>query len=466
MRKPHFFAACSSLTLAAVCGCAHQVALDPMEPKAPVPAAWFGPGVATAAAPAPTALAQWWQRLHDPQLTHLVTRALQTNTDVRSARATLAQARAQRDLQAGALGPSVVATASAQHGRVGNSGASSSFAAGLDASWESDLFGGRRNALAASLADAQAAFSTLGQVQVTIAAEVALNYIELRGLQARLDIAYDNLASQDDTLHIARWRAQAGLASSLDLEQAVAANEQTRAQIPTLQTSLAQAFHALAVLLHQPPGSLQASLEPAPVPLPPDDLTLALPAATLRQRADVSAAEYRIRAALQRVAQADAARYPSPQISGSIGLRALTLATLPSGASVTNSLLASVVVPLFDGGAALAQVRIQDAALEQARLSYRSTVLRALQEVEDGLISLRGNRERLARLQSGAEAAAHADLLARQRYASGLIDFRSVLDTQRTLLSLQDAVASTRASLSADHVRLYKALGGGWTPDA
>ena len=130
---------------------------------------------------------------------------------------------------------------------------------------------------------------------------------------------------------------------------------------------------------------------------------------------------------------------------------------------MANALLASVSVPLFDGGAARAQVRVQQAALEQARLSYEATVLTALKDVEDALISLQGNRERLARLQAAATAAANADLLARQRYTSGLIDFRAVLETQRTLLSTQDSVAATRASLSTDHVRLYKALGGGWT---
>jgi multidrug efflux system outer membrane protein len=164
------------------------------------------------------------------------------------------------------------------------------------------------------------------------------------------------------------------------------------------------------------------------------------------------------------VAQADAARYPGFELGGSLGLNALTLGGLTSGASVVSSLLASVSVPLFDGGATRAQMRAQEAALEQTRAAYQGTVLTALKDVEDALVSLQGNRERLARLKVAAEAAGNADLLARHRYASGLIDFRSVLETQRTLLSTQDSVEATRASLSADHVRLYKALGGGWTP--
>jgi NodT family efflux transporter outer membrane factor (OMF) lipoprotein len=403
-------------------------------------------------------------------LTALVAQALQSNTDVRSAQAALQQSRALRDGKAAGLRPSVNASASAQRSRSGGNDAADSFQAGFDASWEPDVFGGQRSAVNAAEADAQAAQSSLAQVQVSLAAEVAVTYIDLRGLQARLAIARSNLAAQMETLQIARWRAQAGLASSLDVEQAIAASEQTSAQIPSLTTSVAQDLSSLAVLT----GQLQADLlsrltadaaRVGVVPQAPANLAVAFPAQTLRQRPDVSAAEYRVSAALARVAQADAARYPSFQISGSLGLRALTLGALTNGASVAQSLLAGVSVPLFDGGALRAQVRAQEAALEQTRLAYQATVLKALKDVEDALVALQGDTERLTRLQGASSAAANADLLARQRYASGLIDFRTVLDTQRTLLSTQDGVETTRASLSADHVRLYKALGGGWTPE-
>lgn len=169
--------------------------------------------------------------------------------------------------------------------------------------------------------------------------------------------------------------------------------------------------------------------------------------------------------ALARVAQADARRLPSFTIGGSLGLSALTLGALTGGASLSSALLASVSLPVFDGGAARAQVQVQQAALEQAQASYRGIVLVALQEVEDALVALRGDRERLASLRNAADAAAHSALLARQRYSSGLVDFQVVLDTQRTLLGTQDSVASVAASVSADHVRLYKALGGGWQAD-
>jgi multidrug efflux system outer membrane protein len=445
--------------------CASLSSREATLPDTPVvPATWFGQAPSDQT---PTALAQWWQRFNDPQLGALVTQALQANTDVRTAQAALRQSRALRDVKSADLGPQAGASASAQRGKSGGNDASNSFQAGFDASWEPDVFGGKRSALNASEADAQAAQTSLANVQVSIAAEVAATYIDLRALQERLAIARGSLAAQSETLQITRWRAQAGLVSSLDVEQGVAASEQTSAQIPSLTTSIAQDLNSLAVLTGQTPGAPLGTLATAAdVPQAPVDLALAFPAETLRQRPDVRTAEYRISAALARVSQADAALYPSFQIGGSLGLRALTLGALTDGASVVSSLLASISVPLFDGGGARSQVRAQEAALEQSRISYQATVLTALKDVEDALVSLQGNRERLARLQAASVAAANADLLARQNYSSGLIDFRAVLDTQRTLLSTQDSVASTGAGVSADHVRLYKALGGGWTPGA
>ena len=450
--------------VALLSACAATTPSSPVLPQTPIPAEWSSAAPYAPAKADTASLAAWWQSFNDPQLTALVTRALQANTDIRTAQAALLQARALRDVSAAGLGPRVDTSASAQRSKSGGGQAGNLFQAGFDASWEPDVFGGNRSALNASDADALAATASLGNVQISLAAETAINYLQLRGLQAQRLIAQGSVAAQRETLQLTRWRAQAGLASSLDVEQGIAASEQTAAQIPSLDTGIAQAASSLAVLTGQSPGVLRSELATAaPVPQAAGDLALAFPAETLRQRPDVRAAEHRVKAALARVAQADAVRYPGFQITGSLGLRALTLGTLTGGASVANALLASVSVPLFDGGAARAQVRAQQAALEQARLSYQATVLTALKDVEDALVSLQGNRERLARLQAAAEAAGNADLLARQRYASGLIDFRAVLETQRTLLSTQDSVESTRASLSADHVRLYKALGGGWT---
>jgi multidrug efflux system outer membrane protein len=453
---------------AALSGCANlSPTTDPALPAINVPPAWSAGPAVTAAAVDPAALARWWQRFGDAALTTLVSQALQANPSVKSAQAALLQARALADVQRAGLGPTLGVSASAQRSQSGQQGASHRYQAGFDASWEPDIFSGNRNAAQASLADAQASAAGLANVQVSLAAEVAVGFINLRGLQARLAIARSNLATQVETAQIARWRAQAGLASSLDVEQAVTAAEQTQAQIPALETSVLQALHGLAVLSGQAPGALHAALgEIAPIPPAPADLALAFPADTLRQRPDVRAAERRINAAQARVAVADAARYPSLRLSGSLGLSALTLGSLTGGAAALNSLLASVSAPLFDAGANQAQLRAQQAALEQARLAYAAVVLGALQDMEDALVALRGDRERLVHLQAASQAAANAELLARQRYSSGLIDFATVLSTQRNLLAAQDSVASTQASLSADHVRLYKALGGGWRPEA
>ena len=316
----------TALVMALALGGCASLRGDPAT-DAPAPLAAPAQWTAATSSAQPTALAQWWQRFNDPTLTGLVTQALQANTSVKSAQAALRQARAQRDAQAAANGPSVGVSASAQRSQNGNADGSSRFQAGFDASWEPDVFGGNRATLDASEASARAAQTGLADVQVSLAAEVAVAYVELRGLQARLQIAQRNLAAQQDTLQITRWRAQAGLASSLDLEQAVASTEQTRAQLPALQTSITQSLNALAVLTGQVPGALQATLGPAAaIPQAPADLALAFPAETLRQRPDVRSAEHQVSAALARVAAADAARYPSFRLSGSLGLSALTLA--------------------------------------------------------------------------------------------------------------------------------------------
>jgi NodT family efflux transporter outer membrane factor (OMF) lipoprotein len=405
----------------------------------------------------------WWDDFQDPLLSQLVNQALQANTSIRSAQAAVQQARALRDVSVANAGPNVSLSGSAQRNKTNSTEASNSFTAGLDAKWEADIFGANRATINATEADAQAAQASLRDVQVSMAAEVALAYLQLRGYQAQLAIAQNNLASQQETLQITQWRAQAGLVTSLEVEQAQTAAAQTAAQIPALLTSLAQTRHSLAVLTGQRPLELDALLLPErAVPQANSTVTQQIPAETLRQRADVRAAEYRIRAALARVDAADAARYPSFSLGGSLSLNALTLAGLSNGATLATGLLASVSVPLIDGGAGKSKVLAQEAALEQTRADYQNTVLTALKEVEDALIALKNDRDRLVLLQQAATSARNADLLAQNRFASGLIDFQTVLQTQRSLLSAQDSVASLQAGLGADHVRLVKALGGGW----
>ena len=403
----------------------------------------------------------WWSHFNDPLLSQLIGVALKSNTSIRTSQAALQQSRALRDVNHSALWPGVSVSGTAQRSANDVVSVNNSFKAGLDAHWELDVFGANQSTLNASQADAKAAEASLADVQVSVAAEVALAYIQLRGLQAQFTIAKTNLASQQETLQITDWRSQAGLVTSLEVEQARTATEQTLAQIPLLIAGIAKARHSLAVLTGQRPLELNELLQATqPVPKPPRELAQNIAAQTLRQRADVRAAEHRISAALARVKAVDAARYPSFSLGGSLGLSSLTLAGLTQGATLASSLLGSISVPLFDAGAA--KVLAQEAVLEQARAAYQNTVLTALKDVEDALVSLNNDLTRLTHLQNASVAADNAALLARQRYASGLIDFQTVLQTQRTLLGAQDSVVSATADISADHVRLYKALGGGW----
>ena len=450
-----------------VSGCATSSPRQADPERIDVPSAWSAYDGSSAGGA--SSLLSWWSRFDDPVLAGLVADALRANTTVTGAQAALRQARALRDVSAASLIPSLGSSASAQHSTRGVGAGRSSdnnFHAGLDANWELDLFGVNRSALNASEAAARGSAASLGDAQVSIAAEVALAYIGLRAAQARQGIAGENLASQQETSQITQWRQRAGLVTALEAEQARASAEQTSALLPVLQISIEQTRHALAVLTGRPPAALAPLLEaPAPVPQALDDLVLGIPAETLRQRPDVRAAEHQVTAALARVAQADAARAPSFSLSGTLGLSALTLGTLTNGAAVVSTLLAGVSFPIFDGGAASAQVRAQQAAADQAQVAYQAAVLAALKEVEDALVALRGDRLRLSHLHNAADAAASAAVLARERYSSGLVDFQTVLETQRTQLSTQDSVASASADVSSDHVRLYKALGGGWQSD-
>jgi outer membrane protein, multidrug efflux system len=454
-------ALCVALALA---GCTTlQAPITPELGGVRAPPAWIEASANTAR-PDESNLAAWWRRFGDSTLDTLMADALAANTDIAQAQATLRQTRALADVQAAQLLPALGVSASAQRSKSGSPPAANNFRAGLDASWEVDLFGGRRSVANATTLDAQASAASLGDVQVSVAAEVALAYLSLRSSEVREDIAQRNLASQQETLQITQWRVQAGLATSLDAEQARAAALQTRAQLPLLQKAAAQSRHQLALLTGRSADQLLLTKNAA-LPTAPADLALAFPADTLRQRADVRASQARVEAAAQRIVQADAARYPSLQLSGSLGLSALTLSGLTGGGAGVASLLAGVSLPIFDGGAGKAQVSAQQAAFDAATAAYRAAVLTALKDVEDALVALQRDCDRLATLQQAADAADNAALLATQRYSSGLIDFQIVLDTQRSQLSAQDSVASANSDVAADHVRLYKALGGGWQPE-
>lgn len=452
-------------------GCA-AVGTEYAPPTTVLPTGWSNLDPAArpvASSETPADLSLWWQSLNDPLLSALVAEALQASPDLRTAEARLREARARRTMAAAARFPSVTASGSARRSQsseeTGSDDARNAFSAGFDASWEVDVFGGVRRSVEAAEADLESSVANLDNTRVSLASEVALNYVEVRALQTRLGIARANLASQSETLQLTDWRAQAGLVSSQDVEQARSNREQTRAQIPSLETSLVESEHRLDILLGRAPGTLHVRLAATgELPTVPAQIAVGIPADTLRQRPDVRAAERKLAAETARVGAAEAARYPSFTLSGSIGLEALTLGALGNGAAATSSLLAGITSPVFNAGRLRAQVEIQDAVREQAQVSYEQAVLTALQEVENALVALARNRERVEALAIAAESARNAAELARQRYSAGLIDFQSVLDTERSVLSAEDGLASSRADGVLALIRLYKALGGGWSP--
>lgn len=443
-------------------------------PAGEVPARWQATAGASGPAapergvalPEAGALADWWRRFDDPLLDGLVAEALERNLDLRTARARLQEARAAQRQAAAGLWPSLSAGAAVGRSRgSGGGGVRDSYRAELDASWEVDLFGRLRSARMAALAGEAATREEARDTQVVLVAEVARLYIELRTAQRRLALAEATLQAREEVLALAGWRQQAGLVAELDVAQARTEAAATRAGLPPLRTAAAEAQHRLAVLLALPPAALAARLAaPAEVPVAAGDIAVGIPADTLRQRPDVRAAERRLAAQVARLDEARAARYPSLRLSGSIGWEAFTLAGLGEGGSLAHALLAGLSLPLFDGGRLRAAVDVQDARLEQSRLAYEAAVLAALEEVESALVALAHARERAQLLAQAVASAQATRAIADYRYRAGLADFLSVLDSERTLLSLQDQLAQASGALAFGQVRLYKALGGGWSP--
>ena len=452
-------------------GCA-AVGPNYAAPELATPATWRGAAAAqVAVAPtAPADLATWWRQLDDPVLTGLVEQALQTSLDLRAAQAKLQEARARRALAGAELFPTVSGSADGRRvkasGEAGGGGTANRFSAGFDASWELDVFGGLRRGVEAAQASLEASQASLHDVQVSLVAEVGLNYVEWRASQAALAIARANAASQTETLQLTQWRAQAGLTTALDVEQARANLEQTKAQIPSLETSRVEAEHRLEILLGQQPGALAQRLtQPGGIPRIPARVTVGIPADALRQRPDVRVAERTLAAETARIGVVEAQAYPNFSLSGSLSLEALTLGALSSGNAGAASVLGSVAAPIFDAGRIRQQVNIQTAVQEQALVNYQSTVLNALAEVENALVALANTRQRQDNLREALQAARLAARLARDRYSAGLSDFQTVLDTERTVLTVEDKLVLSEAEGVKSLIQLYKAVGGGWSPD-
>ena len=428
----------------------------------PLPAAWQGSAPAADAAAADGLAGAAWQGFADPLLAALVDEALAANLDLQAAQARLAQARALVDVAAAGQQPTLGSSASAGRSRSGNQ-TGNSLRVGLDASWEADLFGANAAATRAARAGAESSAATLQATRLSVAAETALAYVAWQGVREQLRVAEASLASQRQTLELVQARVGSGLADHLELQQANSTLEQAQARVPALRLTLAQDEHALALLLGQPPAALSARLAAAPLALPraPALPALPLPAELLRRRPDLRAAELQIDAELATLAQTDAQRKPSFTLSGNLALQAATLAGLGQAAALVAGLAAGVDWTIFDGGAGAARVAAQRSALDQARIAWRSAVLVALQDVEDGLAALARGQERVSTLQRASAAADEAASFARIRWQAGLTDFTTLLDAERSALSAGDSLASARTELASAHIRLLKSLGGG-----
>ncbi len=425
-----------------------------------VPEAYAGP----AAPGVPADLSRWWDSFDDPLLTRLIAEASAGNLDLAISSARLVQARESLIQARAGLVPTAGTSAGANRS-IGPGADTTRFSVGADASWEVDLFGRIRRGVEAAGAEAEGAWYDREALRAAIAAEVATNYIEARLAQERLALAWDSLAISDDNLQIAGWRVQAGLASSLDAEQARAARASNAASIPNIENSFASATYRLAVLTGRAPGALTAELSDArPIPQGPDEIAAGIPADTLRQRPDIRAAERSLAAATARVGVAEAQLYPGLRLSGSIGTAAFSLGNLFS--AITGSILGGIDQTLFDGGRLRSQLRSQEAATDAALASYRRSVLTGLEDVENALLALNGARVRQAQLAIALDAANSSAILARVQYRSGLTDFRTLLDAERSLLSARDGMAGSRGDEARAIVQLYRALGGGWDVSA
>jgi NodT family efflux transporter outer membrane factor (OMF) lipoprotein len=421
-----------------------------------------------AAEPEGKTLANWWTTLADPDLSDLVERAIAGNLDLQKAQARIREARGRRGIAEAGLFPSLNLTGSATVGRgsedTGSGLRRELYRTGFDASWEVDVFGGVRRSIEAAQGELEASAADYQDVLVSLLAEVALNYVEARTFQTQLQVAEENIKAQAETLQLTEWRFAAGLVSSLDVEQAKTNLESTRSQLPRLRSNIEAAKNRLAVLLGVYPGTLEAQLGARkPIPEAPVEVAVGVPAEVLRRRPDVRRAERQLAAQTARIGVATADLYPKFSLPGTIGLEALSANHLFYAANRAWSLVGSFAWTVFQGGAIRQNIEVQNALQEQALKQYEATILTALEEVENSLVAYADEQERRDTLTEATQSAQRAAELARDQYASGLIDFQTVLDAERSVLSFQDQVAQSKGQVTSNVISLYKALGGGWT---
>ena len=456
-------------------GCA--VGPDYEAPARDAPEQWDAATATAVAAPGVPDL-RWWQGFEDPLLESLLNRAAAGNLDLAAARLRVQQARALRGVAAAGLFPSVDARGDASRYSLSeNSGALESqlaggglipkrdelYQAGFDVVWEIDVFGGTRRAIEAADARIAASQETERAVLMSVLAETARNYAELRGEQRRLAITRQNSAILRQTLEIVEGRFRVGLAREIDVARARAQAEVTDALIPLTRGRIRAAAYRLSVLVGEEPGALvEELLAEDRMPSPADRVPVGLPSDLLLRRPDVRAAERQFAAATADVGVATADLFPRFFLTGSGGFESSSFSDLFDGDSQTWNLGPAIRWPVFQGGRLRARQDFAEAVAEEAAVRYESTVLQALAETESALILYGEERRTYESLTEAAQASARAAELAERLYEKGLGDFLTVLDAQRRLVEIQDQAVQSETRVLVRLIALYKALGGGW----
>src|SRR5690242_6151570 len=455
-------------------GCA--VVPDYRRPAVSTPAHWSEP-LTGGETNAPVPLADWWENFHDVDLDSLVNRAVQSNLDLRIAQARVREARAQYGIASANLWPT--ADASGSYARQGTSHhqpvlgslpipsdvpfENNVYQAGFDASWELDVFGGQRRSVEAAKAEVAASEYGRRATLLTLLGDVAHNYVEARGYQRRLAIARENIAAQEKALAITENRFTNGLTSDLDVQQAKTLLATTRAEIPTLESSLQASIHRLDVLLGQPPGSLLAELaKTEPIPAAPPQVPVGLPSDLLLRRPDVQRAERQLAAATANIGVAKSDLFPKFSLTGLGGFESVSASDWFTSGSRFWSFGPTVQWRIFDAGRIRANIKVKTAQQEQALAAYEQTVLTAFAEVEDNLVLYAKEQVRRRSLEDAVVASQKTLDTANKLYANGLTDFIHVLDAERSLYHAQDALVQSDRTVSANLIALYKSLGGGW----
>lgn len=403
---------------------------------------------------------EWWTTLRDAELDGLVQRLVDDNLDLRIAMTRVREARALRGVAASPLYPQV-----ALNGRVGdtrlgerfNSGIG--YSVGFDASWEIDVFGGLRRGVEAADASLQAAVEDRRDTLVVLLGELGRNYVELRGEQRQLEIARRNVALQERTLELIKIRRRSGLASDLEIAQVSRLVETTRANVPALEQLIARSIFRLSVLLGREPSALLASLgRPAPLPPAPPSIPVGLGSELLLRRPDIRRAERALGQATAQVGVARADLYPRFALTGTISYG--SAGGLPGAPAFYAG--PSITWPIFAGYRIVENINAADARLERAILAYRSTILVALEDVENAITAYAKELVRRDVLARAATESEKASRFAQVQYNNGLVDFLNVIDAQSTLATAQQQLVLSEQTLLTNLIAVYKALGGGW----